>query len=557
LLSEEKHLCETTDSNGACIKDDVSLMQISAKIEARSNSSSHTAHRKPEATVLVGEADNLAEEGKVIERAGKGGSKPKATKHHNDTEGGDDDDEADFENEARTAAEMKKLGLDSNEHVLKQQGELYLENNTKEWHNTLLGVGLCVITITVVLAKICCLVTMENRNRESTADELRRGEVLLREPEPLEASTYTLAFVTIIRDVYNLSHTDSGDPKRPLRVFKIIFAVALALCTSLIQIVLIYCTKHFVTPIQVESIQGIYQQYEEHMYLGGTYHKELFDSLTDYEKHSVCQIPLSQPAFFAVLLLVWTVTCLGKIKQCSETFLHVCLTTPTSASMAESLAIHCEMAPEDKPQAEPVSEGSPEGDKAEDQESQTSSQRAQDEVLAKARSQCKPCMEATDDELNEDDTRCVVLGIPLWLKFFITMLIVPWLSTNLYALWLGCRWLDATADFSGLIGNCVALEFILHIEEMLFYSWVTDHHKREMDSILFIPQRIRERLGWFVVFNGVSWALIALCWVYAYMWYFQSVLPSYRWDVADVCGPYLQGIIDRPTPSLVLLDKPH
>merc|ERR1719271_300488 len=116
---------------------------------------------------------------------------------------------------------------------------------------------------------------------------------------------------------------------------------------------------------------------------------------------------------------------------------------------------------------------------------------------------------------------------------------VPWLGTNMYALWLGSRWLDATNDFGGLIGNCVALEFILHIEEMLLYLWVSERQKREINSILFHPPGMRARAAWVVFFDGGIWVLSAVSWVYVFMWYWQSVLPNYRWDVHGVCGPFL------------------
>jgi hypothetical protein len=332
---------------------------------------------------------------------------------------------------------------------------------------------------------------------------------LLHKPEPLFESTYTLALVNFVMGAAELSSGAFEDEHRWLRIARMIYGVLLALCTSAIQLTLVICTKKFVCALQLEEIRESYAKFEKHMYghvsvspfdasVGSQYDPALFEEMDRQTKRDICQIPLSQPVFLAVSLLVWTVTCMGKIRQTLETFIVLVWNTPTVPSMIE--AIHIPL-----------------------------------------KSSTKSVLQALPSEVTEEEPARVVVGLTSAVKVVVSILIFVWASTAIDILWLGCRWLEATGKFDDLVGNAVALEFILYVENLLYWAWSSFRQKQDLQSFKFVPAWERERVGWFVVFAAAIWAFLACSWVYLYMYHLQSVLPTYKWDVQAVC----QDLLDR------------
>merc|ERR1712107_200768 len=104
---------------------------------------------------------------------------------------------------------------------------------------------------------------------------------------------------------------------------------ALTLVTFATQIFLMVQTKHYVTAKAVHDVRIAYDAFESHMYAGhvtttangfnrgvnGFFEPKLFHSLDSDIQSTVCRISLSHPPFIFVILVVWTLSCVGECKE--------------------------------------------------------------------------------------------------------------------------------------------------------------------------------------------------------------------------------------------------
>merc|ERR1719401_2961347 len=96
-------------------------------------------------------------------------------------------------------------------------------------------------------------------------------------------------------------------------------------------------------------------------------------------------------------------------------------------------------------------------------------------------------------------------------------------------LWLGCRWLAATPNFSDILLNAVALEFILLLKELLYNSMVPARSRRETANTLILPVENRSPPSLWVLGKSSIWGMVSVAWVLIYIRYLQAVLPQYNW----------------------------
>jgi len=272
--------------------------------------------------------------------------------------------------------------------------------------------------------------------------------------------------------------------------------------------------KMLVTPQAVSNIRDSYDQYEFIMYGSQEAHTtltvngkhrgkpeffqpELFETLDDDLKKDVCNIPFSQRSYFMLVLFIWSLTCIGQIRQCLELAGTIVWVTPTISSMGKSLVIENE-----------------------DEKGDVDHDGVQERLIA---------------------------GLtPLMKTMLMTLVLGPWLGLTMFLLWLGCRWFAATNDLGELVANAVALEFILLLKELLYYTLVSERSKRELRNTYVYPAVKEEVAGYRVFLSGVIWGIITLVWVFLYVYRLQAVLPEYRWDVHDTCTHWFANLLARP-----------
>merc|ERR1712151_1053604 len=82
----------------------------------------------------------------------------------------------------------------------------------------------------------------------------------------------------------------------------------------------------------------------------------------------------------------------------------------------------------------------------------------------------------------------VIKGITKPIKLVISCIILlPRVLLTGFLLWLGCMWLAATNDFSDLVLNGVALEFMMWLKNFLGQASMSARSKQELRSIIILP----------------------------------------------------------------------
>jgi hypothetical protein len=242
--------------------------------------------------------------------------------------------------------------------------------------------------------------------------------------------------------------------------------------------------------------------------IDGFFNASMFEELDDDDKSDICNIPFSQLNFCFLILMLWCITCVADLKKCIEAFLSLIVFCDTVDDMKDSMC-HWEYL------------------KTEDDDD-SSDKKSSDPGAFDSKK--IPIM--------------VITGLTAKVKVAFTFgIFIPELLVTAYILWLGCRWLVATNDWGDLVSNAVALEFTLQLKTLIYHAMTSERNKRDLGFTGIAPPWTKEAAGFGTYFTTVGYILLSLAWVYMYIFHFQQVLPDYKWDVHQVCDPWLQNIL--------------
>lgn len=349
-----------------------------------------------------------------------------------------------------------------------------------------LAVSILIGGTCVVLAGGCFLIEQRRLAQQAQEDQ-SDDETLTSERLPEDA--YGMTIACIIRDLSHLSK-ESGSKYRATRVMRMLAALKLLVCNITLQTFILVCIAEFSSAKAVFDIRSAYDEFERHMYAGHVHLTEhhnargaedrffnasLFDSLSDETKEGACRIPFAQPYFLFALLLVWSLLVVAEVRNASTLFSRLVLGTQAVSSMA-----------------------------------------------------------ASTQRIGHDID--VIVSLTHGVKAFISIFVVlPRVLMAAFLLWLGCRWLSATNDFQNLALDTVGLEFILLLKDLLYRTLVPERVKRDTCRMHVSIQSEAVRPSPYSFLGTFAWGIVAVAWVYGYMFSLQKVLPGYRWDVRQVC----------------------
>lgn len=348
-------------------------------------------------------------------------------------------------------------------------------------------------------------------------------------PEPLEEDAYGLAIESL---VHNTALIASGTGSKShwlsrLALTQGILFMNMALQMYLLQLILRLCAS-----VSVHNIREAYDNYEFHMYgrqeshtfltangkhrgLGEFFDPRNFATLPEDLKHSVCNIPFSQPVFFIVVIFIWTLVCVKEIKTVCDTYRALIVNTERCDSMSQALC--------PKPDSEGPME-SPRQTICQDQPTRRISQLS----IAVSTSPTG----ARQEILIHKITRPIKAYIYLFI-------LLPRLVITLILCYIGCRWLAATNNFTDLVLNAVALEFIMGLKDLLYVSLVPNRNKRDLQNTWTHPPYRHEPANFSHFLGTFVWFFIAVLWSCVYTFHVQRVLPQYNWDVRTICEQWL------------------
>lgn len=326
--------------------------------------------------------------------------------------------------------------------------------------------------------------------------------------EKLDEDTFGLVICSICHDLYLLAKGKGFTFARYLRLMTT--SCLLVSCLGL-QIFLLTQVKFFVSARVVHDVRVAYDKYEAVMYQGhtwnysltptlerrgisGYFNESLFDTLSDDDMESVCCISFSQPWFSGVVLLIWTVCCLSDIRRCSHLFSSLINHTDLCRSMEDAFDI------------------------------------------------------SYTGDGNQQDCRYLVARLTITAKLYIIWLVLlPRFLITCFLLWVGCRLLVATMDFSDLILNAVALEFVMMLKDMIYLALVPRRSKTDLTRTQILPAK-RNQANEDTVSDfapAFFWGALSVLWVLLYMGTpytpgFQQVLGHYQWDIRHACTAYVK-----------------
>eukprot|EP00929_Paragymnodinium_shiwhaense_P014751 TRINITY_DN122709_c0_g1_i1.p1 TRINITY_DN122709_c0_g1~~TRINITY_DN122709_c0_g1_i1.p1 ORF type:complete len:513 (-),score=104.92 TRINITY_DN122709_c0_g1_i1:60-1598(-) len=304
---------------------------------------------------------------------------------------------------------------------------------------------------------------------------------------------YAAATMSIIRDMSHI-YQPSGSKHGLLRWSRILYHVFLLLFATGIQLLILRGIMMFGMPTQVLAIRQAYDAFEIHMYKGKVFKTEngfarglsrdfwdasLFETMDADAKEAACRIPMSEPSFLAGLLFLWTAICVGELRTTFTLFDRLILNTESAANMGEALS------------------------------------------------------------KKEDSDEDVVVKLTIGVKILITFVVLlPRVLITGFLVWVGCRWLTATNDFQNLVFNGVGLEFVLLTKDLVYKGLVSDWAQREVQNMKTLTLGEDNEPTPTAFLGSIQWGIMAIVWVYMYIFNLQRVLPQYNWDINEVCHPW-------------------
>uniref|UniRef100_A0A7S1F819 Uncharacterized protein n=1 Tax=Noctiluca scintillans TaxID=2966 RepID=A0A7S1F819_NOCSC len=337
----------------------------------------------------------------------------------------------------------------------------------------------------------------------SDSDDEGGGEAIQITGQLLPPTITGMFVATLIRDAHKLSTGGISAWHAILKVGRFNVAFWAYLFVMFLQIFVVVEMKILVTPMYVSSIRSTYDAFESVMYtdasgvahtyntvngfargIGGHLDEQNFNLLSADVQAEACRIPLSQPMYLFVILLLWTLTCFDNIRGIGSTIMRVLwFSTPCVDSMADAL-----------------------------------------------------------QTVKDDPNARNVVGLTCTFKILITITLCGPLLVAILLLWLGSRWLLATVGFDILLLNSVALEFILLLPELIYTAIVPLRTRYEVENTYINPVTPEEHRNFFSYFGTFGFGILAIAYALLYMFVFQQVLPDYNWDVHEVCETFLEKI---------------
>eukprot|EP00928_Gymnodinium_smaydae_P095919 TRINITY_DN8352_c0_g1_i1.p1 TRINITY_DN8352_c0_g1~~TRINITY_DN8352_c0_g1_i1.p1 ORF type:complete len:376 (-),score=88.19 TRINITY_DN8352_c0_g1_i1:448-1575(-) len=344
----------------------------------------------------------------------------------------------------------------------------------------------------------------EESGEDSGEDDF---EALEKMPADFSDDTYSMFVVQFVSDAHHMS---SKNLPRHLIMSRFFVSTFLIILTVALQLLLLYQVKRFVSAGAVHDIRIAYHKFEVQMYTNLSVYDKSFDpassgaevipdlhfrgdpkyfnparfeTMQDDIKEEACKIPLSEPFFFWLILFLWTSTVIQELRRTTMVFKSVVMNTITSDSM-------------------------------------------------------RAAYEGAYNTAAEEGVR-VIEQLTLPLKVVLSLMFAVRAGMALYLLWVGCRWLLGTNCFADLILNAIALEFILLVKDTIYYAFMPNRFRSELEMTKMVPDDPRQHADCCNCISVLLWFTFAAVWVTGYMYAFQQVLPNYQWDVHDVCAEWI------------------
>jgi hypothetical protein len=234
------------------------------------------------------------------------------------------------------------------------------------------------------------------------------------------------------------------------------------------------------TPAKAHA-QHLYQLFTEHCYGVGVveyiYSQDVFDSFDSWEdkvaKNELCRYPLTEPTFFLLILLIWTLYLMHELKQTLYFWMHtVSLETPAEGRVT----------------------------------------------------------------FLSHEGNYIITHMGRVLKLWISVMVfLPKFGIAVVLWYIGAGWLTATAGIDNLVLNSLALTFICEVDELIFRTCISEISKSCLDKTKLPLPSFRYTPTVWVPLETLVTCIACISLSYIYLYGMQDAIHDFRWDLNEVC----------------------
>ncbi|CAJ1345566.1 unnamed protein product [Effrenium voratum] len=279
----------------------------------------------------------------------------------------------------------------------------------------------------------------------------------------------------------------SGFGAEPAVLLNLVLFIALQLGNVCLQMFLLFEIEFLIAFPAMQHARHLYDAFTASCYDGidtpSVEVKARFESWDAGDKTELCQFPLTNPTFFYMVILIWTFFLGHELKQTVYFFWHTVRLQNPSEGMVYILD-------------------------------------------------------------HEKESHFVITHMSKSLKFWIGFIVfLPKFIIAIVLWYIGARWLTATPGVDNLMLNSLALTFICELDELIFRTCTSENIKANLERTkLPMPP---SPVGPSVLGALETTVTVVGCFALAYLYltHFQTAIPDYRWDLADLCRASASGLM--------------
>jgi hypothetical protein len=322
----------------------------------------------------------------------------------------------------------------------------------------------------------------------------------------LPPDAYGAAIYAFIYDARELLSSKDHDSKPCwLNLYRLVYVMVVLFVNYIFQFLMLYWIMDFVVQPSVHNVQKQYQSFHADFFSeDGQFLIEEWDGRQSHYdslyKQQLCQMVFSKFTFLAFVLMLWAMIMVIELRRNMKLLVDI-FKVPSCPSSNPAMMIKD--------------------------------------------------ASALSNEKEVDGDRIMIVGLTPSVRVLTILLIVmPKFVIGFALTTLGMLWLSATESFSELILNSLALVFVIGIDDYLFDALLPESYREDMDNVVLqIPKKRLDLIegieeDWRHWKASTFFFIFIPSFVFMYLKCLQllplvGVLPNFKDDMKDACGPYL------------------
>lgn len=273
-----------------------------------------------------------------------------------------------------------------------------------------------------------------------------------------------------------------------ISLLRLIASLAVLFANLVLTVLVLNYIHEFVVEPSVREAQVRYHHFHTHVYAES--HFFSMDKWHEYEcKEEVCQLTMINRPFYYAMLFLWTLTTLREWREIDRLIRTI--------------------------------------------------------IAIDSCSDASDMLEFADTHCFRKEGLCYIVALTPGTRIMLCILtVLPRILIAFYLVWLGCRWLSASASFADMVLNSLALEFVMDIDNDLYTSVLPVDTRKKISQTKFFLRQTRmnlakvERTEFRAYVRSLLWITACVVCILLYGEIVQSVLPSDLHRLGQHCQHY-------------------